>query len=93
MEGKRGRGETYQLIQIPTANLHVPLILVHALGEALGICVTRTRATVPATLVLGIVGAVGWSPRRVINVGRLLLLLLGRGTGSAEYVADGVADG
>ena len=79
------RGKTYQLLQIETANLHVPLIVLHALGEALGIGITRAGAHVGIALVLSIA-----------TVGRGAVIhgsLLGRwGGAAAEHATDGVAD-
>jgi len=43
-----GRGRSYQLIQIPRANLHIALVLIKALGEALYIRFTRGSGS-PAT--------------------------------------------
>lgn len=79
------RTETYQLLQIPTADLHVALVLVQALSERLGILFTTSRppavALISSVLSLTRHGVVG-------------LLRLGRGTGTTSKetpyrVADG----
>lgn len=71
---------TYQLLQIPPADLHVAAVLVHALGEL------RSRALAVARgvpLVVVLLGGCGLGLRR------------GSGLGGAagEEAADGVADG
>jgi len=74
-----------QLLQVPTADLHVALVLVHALCEAARVDVAGPRAVVVLS-----VGRLGGVLLRL----RLLLLLLGRrrGTAASEEPADRVAD-
>lgn len=71
-----------QLLQIPPANLHIAILLVHARSELLG----RTRAVVAPGAVL----CLGWGSCR--GSGLLDGVVGGCGT-TAEEAADGVADG
>jgi len=76
-----GRGETYQLLKIPPADLHVSAVVVHALRE--GLC--RGLAVVaPAGVVACLLGGDGGLGR---GEG-----LSGGGT-AGEEAADCVADG
>jgi len=75
-----------QLLQVPTADLHIPLVLVHALCEVARVDVARPRAVV----VLRICRLRGV----LLRLGLLLLLLLRgrRGAATSEEAADRVAD-
>ena len=82
--------QTYQLIQVPPADTHVTLVVVHALAEVLDISPT-------GGVLIGVVGCAAL-PQSVVHglgVGRRSgLLRLSRGTGaSAEKATDGVSDG
>jgi hypothetical protein len=82
MTSKRLKKATYQLLQIPAADLHVALILIQALSELLRIRLTASRT--PAVL-LGLI-----SLRRNSII---LRCLLGGSSGTAtEESADCVAD-
>lgn len=81
---------TYQLVQVPTADADVALVLIHALAEVADV----VRAG--GVLVLLLVGTA--LPQTVVHglgVGGSLLLGLSGGTGTtaAEKTANGVADG
>jgi hypothetical protein len=74
---------TYQLLQVPTADLHVALVLIHALGELLS--VHLAVPCTPAAAVLGIL-----SLRR--NGPSILRLLYGLAGTASEKATDRVAD-
>jgi len=73
------RIETYQLLHIPTADLHVARVLVHAVGELLG-----DAGAVVAPLLL--------ARALVLRRNVVLLSLGGRTATAAEEAADCVAD-
>jgi hypothetical protein len=76
---------TYQLLQIPPTNLHIPLVLIQTLREHLRIILTASRSIVIARVCVlsGLSDSVGSGLR-----------FSGRRAGaSAEEAADGVADG
>ena len=73
---------TYQLLQIPAANLHIALVLIQTLSKLL-----RIRLTAPRTpaILLGLVALRSYSV--------ILWCLLSWSAGSAtEEAADGMAD-
>lgn len=78
---KSGKRKTYQLLQIPPADLHVAALLVHALGELL----RRPCAVVAPRAVVGL---------RRLRLCRGRGLRRGRAAAkeSAQAVADHVAD-
>lgn len=74
---------THQLLEVPSADLHVALVLVQTLCERLGIILATSRA--PLVILVAVV--VGLACDCVVG-------LFGWGGGSAtEHAADGVADG
>lgn len=82
---------TYQLIQVPSTNAHVTLLVIHALAEASNVILTRS------VVLPGVVGRVGLPQSAVHGLGVRgsgLLLGLSRSTGaSTEETTDGMSDG
>ena len=74
----------HQLLQVPAADLHVALVFVHALREALGVSLAASSAVSSRrACILAVLG----SHR---GVGLLLLSWL---TGTAKHATDSMADG
>ena len=65
-----------QLLEVPVANLHVAILLIHALGELL----RRSLAVIPPLLLLLLLSLFRGRSRR------------GFGRAAAEHAAEGVAD-
>lgn len=77
--------ESYQLLQVPSTNLHITLVFIQACRELLGIHFTTPRA--PSVVLVAFVVALA-------GEGVVGLLLLSWGAGSAtEHSSDCVADG
>ena len=75
---------TYQLLQVPIANLHITLVLIQALGELLRIRLTASRP--PVILSISLVSLSG-------NTVILLRSRLCRSTATAsEETTDGMTD-
>lgn len=86
---QRSRRETYKLVQVPSANAEVALVLVHALAEV-------ANVRLAGRVAIGAVGGVALPQSGVhgLGLGGSCLLGLGGGTGTAaEETTDGVADG
>jgi hypothetical protein len=81
-----------QLIQVPSADAHVALVVVHALAEILHVGGTRRVFERRGRVLAGVETVVhGLGGGGVVLLG---LLLLSRGAGTAtKESADGVADG
>lgn len=81
--------QTYQLIQVPSANTHVTLMVIHALAEVLDIGPT-------GGVLIGVVGCAALPQSVVHGLGVSRgsgLLRLSRSTGpSAEKATDGMSD-
>jgi hypothetical protein len=67
-----------QLLHVPAANGHIALVLVHAVGEALDVCGTRTRGLVRAALTVKCIGTHGIAGVGIGIRGSLCLLLFDR---------------
>ena len=78
---------SYQLLQIPSADLHIPTILVQAVGQTLGSRLTALLR--PAVVLIPLLG--------LRRDGVVVLLAFGHvtaaGVAAAEHAADGVPDG
>jgi hypothetical protein len=83
-----------QLLHVPATNTHIPLILIHAVGERLDIVGTRTGRSVGRGLSVSVVQIVVWLGVGIDGLLLGLRLIVGlRGRPAAEHAADGVADG
>jgi hypothetical protein len=79
-----------ELLEVPTANGHVTLILVHAIGEALDVGGAGTLGFGGG--VLSVQGVGHGIPGSCVGIGRCLLLFDRRRGASAEEPSDRVAD-
>lgn len=88
--GGQGEEKTYQLIQVPSADAHVTLVLIHTLAEVADI--SLTGGVLPSS-----VGGIALVQTVVhgLALGRSLLLGLSGGARAttAEHATDSVADG
>ena len=75
---------TYQLVEVPPADLHVTLILIQAFGESLRVSIAAASAPA-ASLVSGLIALSGEAA--------VLLLLLGRCTATTKHSPDSVSNG
>lgn len=81
-----------ELFEVPAANGHVALVLVHAVGETLDVRGAWTGGF--SGRALGVQGVVHGVTGACIGVGGLLLLFNGSGRGAAtEKATDGMAEG
>jgi hypothetical protein len=81
---------TYQLIQVPAANGHVALVVIHTLAEVTDVCLAGRvlpRAVCGTALPQTVVH------RLSLGRGSLLLRLSGSARAAREETTDGVADG
>ena len=85
LDGKK----PYQLVKVPTTDLHVALVIIQALGELLCVHVTVTGTPHRGILIVCVVLGVSGGGVGLIGLG----LGGGGGTSTTEETADGVTDG
>ena len=79
-----------ELLHVPSADRHIALVLVHAVGEALDVGGAGTVCLSGSALAVKGIGH--GIPGLCVCVGELLLFLSGCGTTTAKETADGMAD-
>lgn len=87
VEIQQGETLSYQLVQVPSTDGQVALVVIHALAEVLHIRLAGRVLPGVAALVQVVVHRLGLGSRSLLGLGR------GAAGATGEEAADGVADG